>query len=388
MRVNQVTFENFKGFKNKQTLEIKPITILIGKNSSGKSSIAKLFTMLQNSFSNKLIDPLLLNNSGVEIGGEFLDLVYNRQPNVPIEFTLMMGDKSEILVKVVQDSSSYEIIILSWKLTSTTINLEINYSPDKGYIDVSGNSYKFHGFVPNCINIPNLFTFDFQFEVDYIGPYRITPKRIFYTSGESEFESMGIFGENAYSLLAVSKIMKKQLHVDVGEWFKNNFDSWELIIEDKYRPYIEIRLVNNNTSVNLVDVGQGMNQVLPVVVRSFIEKKDSIIIIEQPEIHLHPAAHASLGELFVKSALQNNQYFFIETHSENILLRIRKLIVENKYGLKHSDVLIYWVDSNDQDGAFLDKIEINEKGELSTWPTGVFSENAQEIIDIQKAIKK
>jgi len=147
-------------------------------------------------------------------------------------------------------------------------------------------------------------------------------------------------------------------------------------------------LVKNSSSVNLVDVGQGMNQVLPVVVRSFMEKKDSIVIIEQPEIHLHPAAHAAIGELFVKSALQYNQCFFIETHSENILLRIRKLIAENKYGLKNSDVVIYWVDSDELDGAFLEKIEINEKGELSTWPIGVFSENAQEIIDIQKAFRK
>lgn len=73
-----------------------------------------------------------------------------------------------------------------------------------------------------------------------------------------------------------------------------------------------------------------MNQALPLVVRANIkDRPGSMVVSEQPELHLHPAAYGDPAELFAKSAKENNQTFIIETHSENMLLRLRKLIIEN-----------------------------------------------------------
>jgi len=212
------------------------------------------------------------------------------------------------------------------------------------------------------------------------------PDRQFHLTGRLKFENTGAKGEYAYPILGVSKLMKDDLHEKVGDWYEQHFNGWRLIVEDKNRPFIEIKLLKNNTEINIVDVGQGMNQALPLVVRSHVSRPDSLIITEQPELHLHPAAHGDLSELFTKSALENRQNFIIETHSENVLLRIRKLIVENKYGIDTSDFVIYWVDDSQPDSQQLTEITIDDVGTLTDWPAGVFNENLIEIQEMRKAV--
>jgi predicted ATPase len=138
-----------------------------------------------------------------------------------------------------------------------------------------------------------------------------------------------------------------------------------------------------------MDVGQGMNQALPLVVRANVaDRPDSIIVLEQPELHLHPAAHGDLAELFAKSAKENNQTFIIETHSENIILRLRKLIVENDFGFTKDDLIIYWIEDAELKGKELREITVDEEGVLSDWPEGVFNEAMKEILEMQKALRR
>ena len=77
--LEKIKFKNYKLFKDWQELELKPITILIGKNSSGKSAVLKLPTLIESSISGSFSEPLRMNNNGIELGGEFKDLIYGRQ---------------------------------------------------------------------------------------------------------------------------------------------------------------------------------------------------------------------------------------------------------------------------------------------------------------------
>jgi predicted ATPase len=106
-----------------------------------------------------------------------------------------------------------------------------------------------------------------------------------------------------------------------------------------------------------------MNQALPLVVRANVtDRPDSIIVLEQPELHLHPAAHGDLAELFAKSAKENNQTFIIETHSENMLLRLRKLVIENDFGFTKDDVIIYWLEDAEFKGQELLELQLMKMG--------------------------
>ena len=389
MKIKSISFKNYKAFADEiQTIEIKPITILIGKNSSGKSSVAKLFTLLENSLSRRIEEPLLLNNNGVVLGAKFRDLVFGGSAT-PVSFCIESKNGNKLEVEVLAPNDKYELIFNKWKCG----NIEIRYDKDMQSYSFNGTKCEcvFKGFILEKLETKegvievNINYSDFKMDVDYIGPFRILPERTFNLTGQISYRDTGIRGENAYAMLGVSKKLDSELYKKVGEWYSTFFDGWGLIVDDN-DDSASIYLEKNKTKVNIVDVGQGMNQALPLVVRSNIGFDESIIIIEQPELHLHPAAHGDLAQLFARSAKEYNQNFIIETHSENIILRLRKLIIENDFGFTKDDLVIYWVEDAELQGKELREITVDEDGVLSDWPEGVFNENLKEILEMQKIL--
>ncbi|MDF1666225.1 MAG: DUF3696 domain-containing protein [Planctomycetota bacterium] len=152
----------------------------------------------------------------------------------------------------------------------------------------------------------------------------------------------------------------------------------ELILIDKKR---------GNTRVSHRDVGIGISQVLPVLVHAF-GAKNSLVAIEQPEIHIHPALQAELGDVFIESALgEQNNTFLIETHSEHLVLRLLRRIRECSEGsspdglpqIRPEDVSIIYVNP-DENGAQVIEIPIDEDGEFTRrWPHGFFVERREEL---------
>jgi predicted ATPase len=405
MKVKSISFKNYKAFYEEQTMQLKPITILIGKNSSGKSSIAKLFTLLETSLKGDSDEPLLLKNNGVELGADFDNLFPdNKSGGITLNFNIIFESNMELEVGLLKKVNGYGLDIWQWKYKNNKQEFELEqmniYPFTNGYInEIDQKLYdcQFKGFIPTKFikegtnkNLSANFKIP-KIDIDYIGPFRILPTRCFSLPGQIKFRDIGITGENAYLMLGVSKLEKKdKLYEKVGEWYKEYFDGWELIVDDtSKKPLIQILLSKNDTEVNIMDVGQGMNQALPLVVRANIaDRPDSIIVLEQPELHLHPAAHGDLAELFAKSAKENNQTFIIETHSENIILRLRKLIVENDFGFTKDDLIIYWIEDAELKGKELREITVDEEGVLSDWPEGVFNEGMKEILEMQKALRR
>jgi AAA15 family ATPase/GTPase len=400
MKVKSISFENYKAFFERQTMQLKPITILIGKNSSGKSSIAKLFTLFENSLMGDIDEPLLLSNNGVELGDEFDNLFFENNPGgIPLSFKIVFENNVKIEVGLLKKVEGYGLDILQWKYKDDIQEFELELNDDGYYDAITKKIYEceFKGFIPTKIiekntteNLSEMFQID-KIDVDYIGPFRILPERYFYLTGQTQFRDTGVTGKNAYAMLGISKLKKDdELYKNVGKWYKEHFGGWELKVDDRdKKPLIQIFLSKNDTDVNLVDVGQGMNQALPLVVRANVtDRPDSMIVLEQPELHLHPAAHGDLAELFAKSAKGNNQTFIIETHSENMLLRLRKLIVENDFDFTKDDIVIYWLEDAEFKGQELMEITIDEDGVLSDWRDGVFDEGLKEILEMQKALNR
>jgi predicted ATPase len=404
MKLESISFENYKAFFENQTMQLKPITILIGKNSSGKSSVAKLFTLLEQSFSGEIDEPLLLNNNGVELGEDFENLFFGDKSGSSLDFKITFENSVEIEVSLREKSTkygkrSYGLEIYEWRYKSDSQQVELELN-DEGYFDVLSNvkyEVEFNGFVPTRLvnkdtnnDLSDKIILG-KLDVDYIGPFRIVPERYFYLTGQTHFKDTGIKGENAYEMLGISQAMgEDKLCENVGSWYQKYFDNWKIIVDNtSKKPLIQILLSKDDIDINIVDVGQGMSQALPLVVRSSIKNRSgSIVVLEQPELHLHPAAHGDLAELFARSAKDNNQTFIIETHSENILLRLRKLVVENDFGFSKNDMIIYWIEDSELKGKELREITVDEEGILSDWPEGVFNEGIREILEMQKAIER
>lgn len=377
--IEKITFEGYKGFKNSNELDIKPMTVLIGKNSSGKSAIAKLPTIIEESLSTTSKNPILHTIKGIELGAEFRDLLYGRDIQGELKFTIQNSENESINVQINNSPANNSPIITKWQYQDdgTTINIDPSKIKDAN----------FEGILPT--EIENLKT-KFKFETNYLGPFRLNPPRNFYLHGATEFKRIGNKGENAYQILANSFNNNDDLVKDVGDWYFNNFDGWRLKLT-KNDPYYEVKIIKDNfgtdSEVNIVDVGQGMSQALPIVVKALMKSNPSLVIIEQPELHLHPAAHGNLAQLLVESIKKTENRFLIETHSENFILRLRRLIAEQKFSV--DDLVIYSVEYDSEDKcSYLKRINVDEDGEVDYWPKDIFKESFEEVKALRKAQAK
>lgn len=383
--INKISFKNYKLFKEKQTLELKPITILIGKNNSGKSAILKLPVLIAGSLSGDFEEALKLDYLGVSLGSEFKDLVYNKE----IKFTNYLeldlfnetdnNNSKELKIKIeLPFEKKDKPKIHDWEYFENDKSVEKIKEEDIFYgINKKGFSFK-----------------DLDLKIDYIGAFRETPK-LNYSYDSKVFENTGLKGENAYPILIQDKEDMRELLDNVSEWYKENFENWSLDVKDFATPsgtQYQVVLSNEKLKdINIVYTGQGINQVLPLVVRSYMKDEEPVLItVEEPETHLHPAAHGSLAQRFVDSYIDNNnKNYLIETHSENFILRIQRMIADPEVKLTNEDVKVYYVNyEEDKFHSTMKEIEIDENGEIEDWPDNIFNEGYEELVKLKQAQKK
>jgi predicted ATPase len=143
---------------------------------------------------------------------------------------------------------------------------------------------------------------------------------------------------------------------------------------------IYLALVNRKTGLELSpsDVGVGYSQVLPLIAQSTLAR-NQLVSIEQPELHLHPAMQARLGDLFISEATGGSQTrFLIETHSESLMLRILRRVREGH--VRPEDVQVIYIDQDMSGTSSVHEIPIDMNGDFSAeWPSGFFDERLEEL---------
>jgi predicted ATPase len=210
----------------------------------------------------------------------------------------------------------------------------------------------------------------------YLGPLREYPERHYIFSGISP-AGVGKSGKYTSDLL----FLNEQLTTKVNQWLEKFGIEYSVAVsrinDENISDVYTLRLVDQKTNVSVspLDVGFGISQILPIIVQSLI-CTNSIICIEQPEIHIHPKLQTIFGS-FIVDCLKNNNQFIIETHSEHIMLRIQKLIRMGK--LNSSDVSIIYVDRQN-DGSKCIQLRLDANGNfIDEWPNGFFEEGYEEV---------
>ena len=227
----------------------------------------------------------------------------------------------------------------------------------------------------------------------YIGPLREYPERVYSYSGNIPSD-VGKSGKYTPDIL----MKRKDLVNKVNNWFKQFKIGYKLDVDSLKRNLFALTLTDTRTNceVSTKDVGFGIGQLLPILVQGALSE-NKIILIEQPEIHVHPSLQAELGSFFSEMAGRHDtenpteddwgNQFIIETHSEHLILRLLRLIRDTTNGelkegekpLRPEDVAVIYAKPTEH-GTELMELRISEDGDfIDKWPDGFFTERAKEL---------
>lgn len=226
--------------------------------------------------------------------------------------------------------------------------------------------------------------------IHYVGPLRKKPQRLYRWSGETPMH-VGERGERAIEAILAAghyrrynfkpKQNKRTLDVIVAQRLKRMGLIHDFRVEPvaEGRKEYEVRVVVHDGApgVLLTDVGFGVSQVLPVIVESFYVPSGSIVIFEQPEIHLHAAVQAELADLFIdaiharEGGRLRDVQFIVESHSEHFLRRLQRRIAEE--AITPEETALYFVHHAGTQ-ARLEELQLDEYGRIANWPDGFFGD--------------
>jgi predicted ATPase len=240
--------------------------------------------------------------------------------------------------------------------------------------------------------------FNFHFEafierITYLGPLREHPKRTYLWSGSAP-RLIGKSGEQAIdALIAAERRGRPSDHPslvsDVSNWLERLGLASNLTVDtiNKEKGFYEprVRITEHSEPVNIADAGFGVSQVLPVIVQLFLVPEYSIVLLEQPEIHLHPSAQSELADLFLEVTEKRHLQLIIETHSEYLLTRLQRRIAEATAEFASPEnIQLYFIELTD-DGSQATEVRANEFGEIENWPEGFFGDRIGDLDAMTRA---
>jgi hypothetical protein len=222
----------------------------------------------------------------------------------------------------------------------------------------------------------------------YLGPSR-APLNVLYLTTGAYPKKLDAAASNLVPLIARSSRTsreRRRLRRTLNEWLGDRFD---LVKGAEVASFLEghaLRLRGKDpeihASVALSNTGYGVSQVLPLVALLALSDP-GIVLVEQPELHLHPKAQAELADLLLEFARRGYQ-LLVETHSEHLLLRLRGRFARGQARLSASDVRIFFVEKGKQ-GSKVTKVDLDDTGRLENWPAGFFGASAEDLADLLRS---
>ena len=367
MIIDNIKVKNFKSLKNVD-IKLNNFTLISGVNSSGKSSLIQSLLLFKQNLEIILLEEQFRSYLGA-----------NKNIKLPIKTIsfngnyINVGDEKLILS---QESSNDDMTFTlgsTEKSTSIDINpkLEISHSEDSDF------------------EILQIFSDQF---FDYLNTNRTQPKHTFdYSSKDIENNSLGIHGQYTAHYLAEKRHQPliidalqhpnsktSQLLENTYKWLSEissnvsisaSADASTQSVKLTYMYEYEGGTSSNYSSLN---VGFGLTYVLPVIVLILKSKPGDLIIIENPESHLHPAGQSKIAELCAIAA-NNGVQIIVETHSDHFLNGLR-VATKKKIITPEKSQLHYFEKPEDSLETVVHSINIDEEGRIDEWPEGFFDE--------------
>jgi predicted ATPase len=399
--------KNFKALRNVD-LKFSKINLLIGKNSTGKSSVFQLLAMLKQSFMKSTV---AYSNDLVNLGS-FNSIVHKGDPSNSIEISLLVNLKSSSAREAIEKKMNMSLSQITYSLKIRRGNI-VKQSIKAGeniiakaflskkrkwenksdiISDLRGGMHLFLDFqskefqrelgkIRSCISL--VLNHFFPLFLDRgitqrefsLGPYE--PREIY---------QRGKCGLNVANFLmyTIGKSEFEEIKREINYWSQKLFSS--NVEPSPSGSYVSVNYKDEilEKFTNLMDSGYGMNQMLPVIIQCVLAPEGSLIAVEEPEIHLHPNLQAAIMDFFIEMAKRDLQVL-ITTHSEHMLMRLQRRIAEQK--LSPGDVAIYFFDI-EQNASKATNIDIDVFGRIEGTFPGFFERDFEEFGSIIKAFSR
>ena len=447
--LTQLRLENFKAWDDTGDIALKPITGFFGTNSSGKSSlIQSLLLLKQTAESSDRGAAFDFGDAHAYADmGDFASVAHGHKTGNPVKVSLdwdaeeplevvnSTDNTSVVRSKHVgfqvesrtEDADSSEMLVVERMAYSVggavfgmrrtgdrryavfSENADFEFVRGKGRPWRITSPVKCYGFSnsarANYLNAGFLSNLEFALEgrlesVYYLGPLRAPPRRTYMWTGSQPYD-MGRAGE--YAIGAILKARERGQKISLGRgkrratleeyvahWLKelgliHDFRV-ERIAENNSLYQVKIRKSPDAAETLITDVGFGVSQVLPALVLCFYAPEGSTVILEQPEIHLHPLAQAGLADALIDAYQKRGVQIIVESHSEHLLRRLQRRISEGTF--QQDAVGLYFCSQDGGGVSQIDKLELDKFGNIANWPANFFGDQFGEIAAMSEAAMK
>lgn len=352
--ITSVSIENFKRFRSTE-IDLRSMTVLTGVNGAGKSTFIQsiLLARCAAEFRDRAVVPL--NGPYGLALGEAYEVLHPAAAAQQIEIRLRAG------------SSEYPYIL--GVPTSRSLNLTVEQRPD-----IVPEVFREHGH-----------------RFSYLNAERLGPRdQLQVTAEDSAWLGVGEQGQYTAQVLAAkeSTVVRGPLrHPKVAEHgvttLRTQVEDWieEVIrpirVDAQWPPGLSASIIRFSEPgwlgepIRPANMGFGFSYALPIVVAALLMPSDGMLIVENPEAHLHPAGQSKLGRFLARVAGSGTQVI-VETHSDHMINGIRLGVAADRV-LPHTDTLIHFFEDVSGDSRPV-AVELNARGELSAWPDGFFDQ--------------
>ena len=416
--LTELKISNFRIFDDEVTVRFRPITVLIGRNSSGKSSIIKFLLMLQqsmdpgrsqfltaegdrvnlgvfaelrNSLTSKrsLTFELAVRNIFASVPGwalsrylESLENVdrenlqfrtgakvsYSRRANIgQSSYSLLDGTTRKSLLTAqlkILDDSTFADYPSPLETLETPPELKDSEEPGEQFRQLMDRRFAFITRHMAEVDIVNTISYNID-SIRHLSPVREESQRVIVAS-LPPIDSVGQRGQ--FTLPHLQEIIAG--HPDRYEFILPHLRSVPGIESIRFRRslrFVSQAFAKSGTTgaeVLIADYGFGVGQCLPIFVQGAIMAPYTSLMVEQPEAQLHPTAQLEMGSYFADLWNQRKVGAIIETHSDNILLRLRRLIAKQE--LPNQDVSVAFFTFDENNMPIIKNLDINEDGSMES----------------------
>jgi predicted ATPase len=388
--LTRIYLEHFKCFRNLK-LHLAPLTLLSGTNATGKSTILQALAILhQTIIENEWSESLILNSETTSLGttGDVIDKLTGRR-----EFKIGLDGENFESLWIMEASDRFSLSSpvkhITWREANNWERIEINLNGDNGqrlhYLlpaDVISTS-------PNARQLAGLLS-----TLTYISADRFGPRETYSISSPVQHQNVGPRGERTPWFLehfATSEPVEGLVRAEAPPTLQRQTEAWL----QHFFPgaSFDIQPVPNANLVTMgirtspatdfhrpQNVGYGLTHILPILAACLGAKEHDLIMVENPESHLHPSGQSEMGEFFSLCAASGLQ-IILETHSDHILNGIRRAV--KKKVIRPEQVAIHFFKprqeiENDQSNQVISPL-VNQEGNLSEWPEDFFDQFDKDI---------